>query len=218
MAGSINRRRKFLIDGSQRQLLGVYFVHFMVVLVVFFAAMIFIFNQQVISSEGLTVDQKQEFASLMSSFVNKMWPTMWVLFLFMILHAIYVSHKIAGPLFNIRTVMSYVGTGNLTARVKLRKGDFLTQDADTVNDTIGELDRRLSDMFENCKAADKALDGLNESIESGSRTAARKCSEELRSALDDFKETLGVFQLSGPRPAPPQYCSPPVKKTPEPVA
>ncbi len=218
MAGSINRRKKFLIDGSQRQLLGVYFVHFMIVLVVFFAAMVFIFNQQVINSEGLTVDQKQEFASLMSSFVNKMWPAMWVLFLFMVLHAIYVSHKIAGPLYNIRTVMSYVGTGNLTARVKLRKGDFLNQDADTVNDTIGELDRRLSDMLENCSAATKALDGLDEAIEGGLRSEARRCSDELRTALDSFDQTLGDFQLSGPRPVPPQYCKVPVKKAPAPVA
>jgi len=199
MAGTANRRKKLLIDGSQRQLLGVYFVHFMVVLVVFFAAMVFIFNQQVIRS-SLSVAQKQEFTSLMSSFAHRMWPTMWILFVLMVVHVLYVSHKIAGPLYRIRTVLSYVGSGNLTARAKLRRGDYLTQDADAVNEMAGELDNRIGRMRDEWTAARRALDDLEESIGSASRSEAKQRLEELRSHLETWKESLDQFETSERKP------------------
>lgn len=208
MAGSINRRRKLLIDGSQRQLLGVYFVHFMVILVVFFAAMVFIFNQQVIRS-GLSIDEKQEFATLMSSFTYRFWPAMWVLFLLMVLHAIYITHKIAGPLYRIRSVLGFVATGNLTARVKLRRGDYLGRDAAAVNDAIDEMDRRVGRMQEECTAAGDALDRLVESIEGGSRSDARTRTDELRSTIEAWKESLQEFETT---PA-----AAPVRRTPKPA-
>ena len=199
MAGTANRRKRLLIDGSQRQLLGVYFVHFMVVLVVFFAAMVFIFNQQIIRS-SLSVAQKQEFTSLMSSFAHRMWPTMWILFVLMVVHLLYVSHKIAGPLYRIRSVLSYVGSGNLTARAKLRRGDYLTQDADAVNQMASELDNRIGHMCDEWTAASKALDDLEESIGSASRSEARECLGILKSHLAAWKESLDQFETSEKKP------------------
>jgi methyl-accepting chemotaxis protein len=199
MSGISNRRRKLLIDGAQRQLLGVYFVHFMVVLVVIFAAMVFILNQQVIRS-GLSVDQKQEFASLMTTFAHRMWPAMWVMFSFMVLHILYITHKIAGPLYRIRAVLSYVGSGNLTARAKLRKGDYLTQDADAVNEMVVELDGRIGQMRGEWAAANGSLDGLAESIEGASRNEARKRLDELRSCMDTWKESLDQFETTERKP------------------
>jgi nitrate/nitrite-specific signal transduction histidine kinase len=199
MAGIANRRKKLLIDHSQRQLLGVYFVHFMVVLVVFFAALLFKFNQQVIRS-SMTVDEKQEFASLMTSFANRMWPAMWVLFLFMVLHAIYVSHKIAGPLYRIRTVLTYIGTGNLTARAKLRRGDYLTQDAETLNQMVGELDRRVGQMREDCVAANRGLEALQGAIEGGSRNEAKRHLTELKSRIENWKQVIDQFETTSRKP------------------
>jgi methyl-accepting chemotaxis protein len=195
MSGTANRRRKLLIDSSQRQLLGVYFVHFMVVLVVVFAAMVFILNQQVIRS-GLTVDQKQEFASLMETFAHRMWPAMWVMFLFMVLHILYITHKIAGPLYRIRSVLSYLGSGNLTARAKLRKGDYLTQDADAVNEMAAEFDKRIGQMRGEWAPANRSLEGLAESIEGASRNEARKRLDELRSCMDTWKQSLDQFETT----------------------
>jgi methyl-accepting chemotaxis protein len=202
MAGIVNRRRKLLIDGSQRQLLGVYFVHFMIILVVFFAAMVFILNQEIIRS-SLSVDQKQEFASIMSSFAHRMWPAMWILFMFMVLHLLYVSHKIAGPLYRIRTVLTYVGSGNLTARAKLRRGDFLKQDAETLNDMIGELDNRIGRLRDDWTAATEVLDVLAGSIDRASRAEARRHLDDLREHLAGWKRSLDQFETSERKPPAP---------------
>jgi methyl-accepting chemotaxis protein len=199
MAGSVNRRKKLLIDSSQRQLLGVYFVHFMVVLVIFFAAMVFIFNQQIIRS-GLSVAQKQEFASLMSSFAHRMWPTMWIVFVLMVLHILYVTHKIAGPLYRIRSVLSYVGSGNLTARARLRRGDYLTKDADAVNAMAGELDDKIGRMRDEWEAASKSLEELGRSVEGASRSEAKQHLEQLRAHMVTWKESLDEFETSERKP------------------
>jgi nitrate/nitrite-specific signal transduction histidine kinase len=176
--------------------------------------MVFILNQQVIRSD-LSVDQKQEFTSLMSSFASRMWPAMWVLFLFMVLHVLYVSHKIAGPLYRIRSVLSYVGSGNLKARAKLRKGDFLNQDADAVNQMAAELDERISRMREEWTAANKSLEGLAESIEAASRKEARRCVNDLRDRMEVWKDSLDQFETSERKPAP-KPAKPPDKSPAEP--
>jgi len=201
MSGVFNRRRKLLVDGSQRQLLGVYFVHFMVILVVFFAALLFIFNQQVIRS-GLSIEQKQEFASIMTTFANRMWPTMWVLFLVMIVHALYVSNKIAGPLYRIRSVLTYIGSGNLKARAKLRKGDYLMQDADVVNEMASELEKRVVRMHDDCNAATEAMNALDRSIKDGSIDEARACYAELKSRVGRWEDSLNEFEFARPEPPP----------------
>jgi methyl-accepting chemotaxis protein len=195
-----NRRRKLLVDSSQRQLLGVYFVHFMILLVVFFAALLFIFNQQVIRSE-LTVDQKQEFASLMMSFAHRVWPAMWVLFLIMVVHAMYVSHKIAGPLYRIRNVLTLVASGNLTTRARIRRGDYLTLDAETVNDMVDELDKRIGRMHGEWNTAAEAMAALDRSIEEGSVEEAKERYNELSMQLDRWKDALDEFEFTRAKPA-----------------
>ena len=125
---------------------------------------------------------------------------MWILFVLMVVHVLYVSHKIVGPLYRIRSVLSYVGTGNLTARAKLRRGDYLQRDADAVNEMAGELDDRIGRMRDGWAAASKALDGLEESIDGASRSEAKRRLEELKSQLDTWKQSLDQFETSERKP------------------
>jgi hypothetical protein len=189
------KRRRLLIDGSQRQLLAVYFIHFTIILVVFFAALAFVFNQQVLRSE-LTVDQKHEMASMIMAFSHRLWPALWILFFFLVAHSIYVSHKIAGPLYRIRCVLTSVGSGNLKARARIRRGDYLKEDAEAVNTMVRELDKRIGRMRGDCGVAREELVGLCEAIEKGSRRDAMQRAEGLMTRLAGWEQNLEAFDTS----------------------
>lgn len=56
-----------------------------------------------------------------------------------IIVTLFVSHKIAGPLFRLEKELKEIGAGNLTKNVKLREKDQLTAMADSVNEMTHSL-------------------------------------------------------------------------------
>ena len=58
--------------------------------------------------------------------------------------SIYISHKVAGPLYRFHTTLSKIETGDLRTRVRLRKGDEAKRLAARLNQTLEYLDRIFS--------------------------------------------------------------------------
>jgi methyl-accepting chemotaxis protein len=189
------KRRKLLIDGSQRQLLAVYFFHFAIILVVTFAALAFVFNQQVLRS-ALSVEQKHEMASMIMSFSHRLWPVLWAVFFVLVIHSLYISNKIAGPLYRIRCVLTSVGTGNLKSRARIRGGDYLKQDAEAVNAMVRELDMKIGRMRRDWYAVGDELADLQKAIDDRSRGETKRRAEELASRFDRWKEYLDSFETT----------------------
>lgn len=57
---------------------------------------------------------------------------------------LFVSHKIAGPLYRLKKSMQELAEGNLTSDIKLRKNDQLRDIADTFNQMVDKLKERFS--------------------------------------------------------------------------
>lgn len=72
----------------------------------------------------------------------------WVLFLFVVATGLIVfrglrlSHRIAGPAHNIRRSVQCLREGELSVRIRLRRGDFLTELAEELNGLIEDLEKR----------------------------------------------------------------------------
>ncbi len=61
---------------------------------------------------------------------------------------LYVSHKIAGPLYRLGKSLENLGSGDLSFSVKLREHDELSDFAATLNSTIENLRERVSQIQE----------------------------------------------------------------------
>nr|MBC8359943.1 methyl-accepting chemotaxis protein [Candidatus Desulfatibia profunda] len=59
---------------------------------------------------------------------------------------IFISHKIAGPLFHIKQALAEVAKGNLTTRVHLRKKDQCKSLADAINEVTTTLDGTIGNI------------------------------------------------------------------------
>lgn len=59
---------------------------------------------------------------------------------------LYISHKIAGPIFRLEKEIARIGAGDLTIRVALRSKDQMQAFAEGVNTMTGELNRKLADI------------------------------------------------------------------------
>lgn len=195
MAERSYKRRKLLIDKSQYRLLIVYLIHFTAVLVIVFSAFVLFFTRQ-LENSSLTAFQRQEVASKIMWFYGNIWPFMWGVFMLLVVHSIYVTHKIAGPLYRIRNVMRTVGAGDLTRRVTIRNRDYLREDADVINESIDKIHRKIADLSAISQSIDATAADLGRVIDQGSPDETRQRIGELSDEIESLRETLGYFTVS----------------------
>lgn len=65
-----------------------------------------------------------------------------ILIISFIYHIIF-SHRLCGPLVNIRHTLDEITQGNMTRRVFLRRTDFLKEEAATINAMLGKMNSRI---------------------------------------------------------------------------
>lgn len=91
-----------------------------------------------------------EVPGLRGAFENDFYPSLDVLFLlaipgFILLNlflSMMLSHRIAGPLFNIKRVVREYRSGDRGRRVRLREGDYCEDLAAEINALLDSLDRK----------------------------------------------------------------------------
>ena len=83
--------------------------------------------------------EKTEAARAILLLHAKVWPGIGIVILLFGAVSIFITHKIAGPLYRLKKSLSQVTEGNLNVVVKLRKWDDLQDLAEHVNILIEEL-------------------------------------------------------------------------------
>jgi methyl-accepting chemotaxis protein len=83
--------------------------------------------------------EKAEAAKVLLLLHSTVWPGIGGVILLFGAVSIFISHKIAGPLYRLKKSISLITEGNLDVNVKLRKGDDLQDLAEHVNMLTEEL-------------------------------------------------------------------------------
>jgi len=97
-------------------------------------------------SEKLSARQREVFKEILANSNRALLLKLLVLFLFIAWGSIYISHKIAGPLYRFSTTLDEIAKGNVSLRVHLRKSDEAQFLADHFNEALTFLDTTLSKM------------------------------------------------------------------------
>jgi methyl-accepting chemotaxis protein len=141
MAGMKLKRTHFLLDEFQYRMLAFNLLYFLIILLVT-AGLVFLPLMVKLDSSHLSLAEQQEVAGLILSLHATFWPAILVVFALLAVHSVLVSHRIAGALYRFRVVFRTVAEGDLTARVTLRKGDYLVKEAAEINAMLDALERR----------------------------------------------------------------------------
>ena len=59
---------------------------------------------------------------------------------------VYMSHRIAGPLYRFEKILTDIGRGDLTQRFKLRDNDQLSELSESITELTTTMDKRISDI------------------------------------------------------------------------
>jgi methyl-accepting chemotaxis protein len=91
-------------------------------------------------SAKLSERQREIFKDILDETNRKMIPKLALVVLLIAWGSIFLSHKIAGPLYRFHVGLADIDKGNLKTRITLRKGDEGQFIADRFNQTVENLD------------------------------------------------------------------------------
>jgi methyl-accepting chemotaxis protein len=119
-------------------------------------------------TEKMSAHQREVFKGILDQTNRKLMTRFLLLMILITWASIYLTHKIAGPLYRFHVGLSEIGQGNLTTRIRLRKGDEAQAVAKQFNRTTEYLDHfvcRLKNIIRENKADSKHMtDRLDEEL------------------------------------------------------
>ncbi|MBE9582144.1 MAG: HAMP domain-containing protein [Proteobacteria bacterium] len=110
--------------------------------------LLFLFSQDTLTSsfEQSRLVIKSTGQAILPSVIYTNLITLGLVTLATIVVTLFVSHKIAGPMFRFEKELKQVAEGDLTKRVVLRKKDQITDMAESLNNMISSLHEKLLDI------------------------------------------------------------------------
>lgn len=112
-------------------------------------------------AELLSVQQQDALANALRAVNRSLFPKVMVLAVIIFIAGIFISHKIAGPMFRIEKSAEAIRDGDLSVSFKIRKGDEMKEASSALEEMVDSLQAD----FTRIKMADKMLDDRIDAIE-----------------------------------------------------
>ena len=188
MANWKQRRRNLLIDSFQWRILGVYLIHFGVIVVVVLGALYAPLLMR-LENSSLSAMQRLEVTNQILGLTQQLVPASWLIFGLLAIHSAIVSHRIAGPIYRIRRILKAASEGDFSNRLNLRKHDYLLREADAVNVLMESLNASKSEVEEKHAGVDAALRSLKATMSDAPNDTRQKL-ETLEEEIEAWESTL----------------------------
>ena len=157
------RRRKHFIDKSLQTKYLVLTI-LMLLIYTFLFVVILIFPYVVPLSADYPIEEQAKAARMLLALNKSIWPALGTVIVSMSVVSVFITHKIAGPVYRFKQVLGEVASGNLDISIKLRGHDDLKELAEDLNGTIGELRRLTQALRGGRETFSSFIDELNEQV------------------------------------------------------
>ena len=121
---------------------------------------------------------------LYSFFNSTLILTLLIMIPVIVVATMYLSHRVAGPVFHIEKDLIEIGQGDLSRRIVLRKTDELKKLASELNRFISQVDNHLSNIKVDFS---KLQAGLTRAKQEGVRAEEIELLEKISQELSRFK-------------------------------
>ena len=110
---------------------------------------------------------------------------------------LFITNKIAGPLYRFEKSLEEVGRGNLTHRFNLRKADQLEEISVSINAFISRLDTAIGELKAATGKTGEIMAGLNVAVSAADREKTERLVDELSGEIARLNKTMESFKTSG---------------------
>lgn len=146
---------------------------------------------------------KKEAASQFIALVNRFWPAFSISFILSLTLGLFLTHRLAGPLYRFEQTIKAILSGDLSIRIRLREKDEFQDLALLLNQAIIEMDQRLGAIEAKGQQLEERLDEVLAELRH--RPQGQAIAEELdrvQSLHSELMVLIKRFRLSSPPPDP----------------
>ncbi len=193
MATRPYRRQRILIDRFQYRLLVINLLYFCTILLIFATAL---FLPLILELHSDSILKQAEAASEFLSLHARVWPALFLVFVLLAFHSIFVSHRIVGPLYRFRTTFQAVAGGDLSVRATLRKHDYLEKESESVNQMIASLQAKVQDIEAPSQEVRTLVAVLERALDRGAPEDITQTLAGLRVQVERLQGAMAQFRLA----------------------
>jgi methyl-accepting chemotaxis protein len=148
----------------------------------------------------LPIEERAMAASQFLALAQSLGPALIALMVGSGFFSIYLTHKVAGPLYRLEKYAAAMAQGDLSQRLQLRAGDELHELVEFLNSAVARMDGALREIDDHTLAhhaiVAKLLDRLRR--DPSSRADVLRLLENLSKEDEQIRLLLRTFQLSKP--------------------
>lgn len=147
----------------------------------------------------LPLSQRAEAAEVLLLLHNNIWPGIGLIIVLFGAFSIFITHKLAGPVFVFERMARNIAGGDLTIRVRLRKGDDLLDLSEDLNQMADNLESLLINLDEEYKKLSSYVADLRRELESRniSEHTIIEIAKKIDEDKDDIRKTLDRYSYRG---------------------
>ncbi|WP_432823387.1 hypothetical protein [Trichloromonas sp.] len=190
------RRRKYFIDWKFQTKYIILTV--LMLLVYTFILMGVVFSPYIFAMvSGGSLQQQAEAARTLLDLHGRVWPGVGVAIILFGGFSIFVSHKVAGPVYRLKKGLKEIAGGNLGVQIHLRQWDDLKDLADCTNQLAKELRTFVAALHDNQGLLLDYLHELEAEVEKKAFTPeeGRELIERVQAGIARNREIMERFQL-----------------------
>jgi len=188
------KRRHLIVDRFQYRLIAISVAHFGLVLLIFLVAMLLPLMLR-LDDPSATFFEKQQVADVLLFFNEQLWLPLAAVFMLLTVHSLFVSHRIAGPLYRFKIVFKAMAQGDLAIRANIRKHDYLHPHARSLNEMIEALESKVRGLADQALRLKEDAAQLKDAVNSGTKAETQKALQRVESQLDALKGQLAYFTI-----------------------
>jgi len=200
-------RRRFLWDTVQPRFLGLSLCYVMVVIAAVSAAL-FVPLMLELNHLPLSSAEAQRVADQFELLHSRFWPVVAVVSLLLIVHGVFFSHRIAGPLYRFRRIFQSVASGDLTVRTSIRKSDYLHVEAQCLGEMVNALREKIGRIEAHHAEMTPQLERLKAAAARGALRDVEQEVDRLRVTVEQLAQAMEPFQTDSRPSEPPPATLP----------
>ena len=190
------RRRHFIINKDLQFSLLTISIFYLLLFLVVVGSILFIPVMLELDRVDYASEQAVQAASKILYLHSKFWPAVLLVLVLICLHSIRTSHKIAGPLFRFDRLYESMKEGNLPKKVTLRKGDYLRNEMENINEMLESLTIRVQEIKDAQSGLNEAISECKDVVSHASKDEISKRMNDITEKGDQLGEKLAYFKLT----------------------
>jgi len=190
------RRRRFIVNRDlQVSLLRNSFLYVLLFVAVIGVAFLVPLMAE-LTETGSTSERTVQVGNQIRHLYAYFWPAVILAMILIFLHSVRTSHRVAGPLYLFKKVLEGLREGEISPPISIRKGDYLQQEAELINQVLESLRQNLEGLQQAQVQLNQALSEYRRELGQNLSTEEQDHIRDLELRADQLADRLRYFKLA----------------------